>query len=212
MAKSYYNIVETVVSIFAEDQGTIKILLKRKEQEPYRNYWILPSNVLPNDQTLDELAKETAFNATGINIHYLYETKSFSRLDRDPVDRIIAVNYTSITIKNLAKTGDMQWFDIHELPKMAYDHEEIIQSNIAELKKRIIHNEDNILLKLFPQDFTLTELQSFFEYVLGKELDRRNFRKKLFNANMVVETGEKVKTAGRPGRLFVFNKGGYFNE
>ena len=68
------------------------------------------------------------------------------------------------------------------------------------------------MLKLFPQDFTLTELQSFFEYVLGKKLDRRNFRKKLFNENMVVETGEKVKTAGRPGRLFVFDKGGYFNE
>ncbi len=212
MAKSYYNVIETLVSIFAVDKGTIKILLKRKKREPYRNYWIIPGHVLSNEETLETSVKKTMENINPVNVPYIYETKSFSSLDRDPVERIIATNFNAIVVKELVNDYEMEWFDIYSLPKMAYDHEQIIESNIKELKSRILHNDDNILLKFFPHDFTLTELQSFFEFVLNKKIDRRNFRKKIFNDNIVSHTGEKIKTAGRPGELFVFNKGGYFNE
>ena len=211
MAKSYYNVVEKLVSIFAEDKGTIKILLQRKKTEPYRNYWIIPGKVLSNDETLEVSVKKVCDKLIPFDINDFYETKTFSSLDRDPVERIIATNFNVITSK-VTQYENMQWFDINALPKMAYDHEQILFENLDELKRRILHNENNILLQFFPHDFTLTELQAFFEFVLDKKIDRRNFRKKIFNDNIVSHTGEKIKTAGRPGELFVFNKGGYFNE
>ena len=132
MAKSYYNVIETLVSIFAVDKGTIKILLKRKKREPYRNYWIIPGHVLSNEETLETSVKKTMENINPVNVPYIYETKSFSSLDRDPVERIIATNFNAIVVKELVNDYEMEWFDIYSLPKMAYDHEQIIESNIKD--------------------------------------------------------------------------------
>lgn len=212
MAKSYYNIIEVLVNICAVSDNKIKILLRRKKNEPYRGYWMLPGDVLSNDQTLEECAENIVVNSINFPNMFLMQSHVFSNLDRDSEERIIACSFTSLTVKEFVHTSDMQWFDISELPKLAYDHESIIKVNIDELKKKVVRNDDNILFKLFPHDFTLSELQSFFENILDKSLDRRNFRKKLLTDNIVVETGEKINTAGRPSKLYVFNKGGSVNE
>lgn len=212
MAKSYYNVIEVLVNICAADGGKLKIFLKHKQNDPYRGYWLLPGNILSNDQTLEECAENTVVASTNFPSLFLIEGKTFSSLDRDPVERILACSFTEVTVKSLAKNSEMKWFDVDDLPKMAYDHELIAKENIKELKRQILINQDNILLKLFPNDFTLSELQHFFEYIMNKELDRRNFRKKLIDSKIVLETGEKINTAGRPSKLYVFNKGGNSNE
>lgn len=212
MAKSYYNVIEVLVNICAASDGKLKIFLKHKQNDPYKGYWLLPGNILPNDQTLEESADNTVVTSTNFPNMFLIEGQTFSNLDRDPLERIIACTFTSITVKELTNNPDMKWFDVNDLPKMAYDHELIANANIKQLKKQIIRNENNILLKLFPNDFTLSELQQFFEYILNRKLDRRNFRKKLIDSNIVEQTGEKINTAGRPSRLYVFNKGGNYNE
>lgn len=212
MAKSYYNIIEVLVNICAVDQGKLKIFLKHKQNEPYKGYWLLPGNILSNDQTLEESADNTVVMSTNFPNVFLIEGKNFSNLDRDPLERIIACSFTSITVKSLVHNPEMQWFDVDELPKMAYDHEKIAKANIEELKTQIISNKNNILYKLFPNDFTLSELQKFFENILNRPLDRRNFRKKLIDSKIVIETGDKINTAGRPSKLYIFNKGGKQDE
>lgn len=212
MAKSYYNIIETLVSICAVDHDTLKILLKHKKNEPYKNYWLLPGNILSTEETLEQCASNVALKATNLPPIYLSEEKTFSNLDRDPEERIIASTFTALTIKEFVRQTELEWFDVDDLPKMAYDHEKIAKENIQSLKEKILRNEDNILFSVFPNDFTLSELQSFFEKISNKQLDRRNFRKKLINENIVIETGGKVSTNGRPSKLYKFNKGGHFHE
>ncbi len=207
MAKSYYNIIEVLVGIFTVD-GTLKVLLKRKQNDPYKGYWILPGNILSNEQTLEQCATRIVESAANYHPLYLYQDKCFSNLDRDPEERIIASSFTALISKELVKASEMEWFDINSLPKMAYDHYEIINNQIIGLKSKILKNEDNILWKLFSSEFTLTELQAFFEYLLNRKLDKRNFRKKMLGEKIVLDTGEKVNTAGRPSKLYVFNKGG----
>ncbi len=212
MAKSYYNVIEVLVNICAVDDGKLKIFLRHKKNDPYKGYWLLPGNIVPNNQTLEEGAEDTVINSTNFPSMFLIQGKTFSNLDRDPLERIIACTFTSVTLKSLTNNSEMQWFEVNELPKMAYDHEIIAKENIKELKRQIMINQNNILLKLFPNDFTLSELQHFFEYITGRELDRRNFRKKLIDSKIVLETGEKVNTAGRPSKLYMFNKGDGPNE
>lgn len=212
MAKSYYNIIEVLVNICAVSDNKIKVLLRRKKNEPYKGYWMLPGDILSNVQTLEDCAENVVVNSINFPNMFLMQSHVFSSLDRDSEERIIACSYISLTVKEVVNVSDMEWFDISELPKLAYDHESIIKMSFDDLKRKVIRNDDNILFKLFPNDFTLSELQSFLENVLGRTLDRRNFRKKLLTENIVVETGEKVNTAGRPSKLYVFNKGGKYNE
>lgn len=212
MAKSYYNILETLVNICAVEQGTLKIFLKRKMTEPYKGYWILPGRILSKDENLEQCAGKVVLETTNLPSMFLMQSKTFSNIDRDPDERIIACTFTALTAKNLVEirqteTQETNWFDINALPKMGYDHLKIIEENMVQLKKRILNNEQGILLKLFPSDFTLPELQKFFENITGRELDRRNFRKKITNDEIVEDTGVKnIGGAGRPGKLYRFNK------
>ena len=210
MSKTYYNVVETLVCICTVNEGKIKIYLKRKNKDPYKGYWILPGDILSNNETLEEKAKNVVLETTSLLNIKLIQSHIFSNINRDPEERIIAATYIAITLQDVVKNNnemnETQWFDIDELPKMGYDHDEIITTNMNMLKRQIINNEEGILLKLFPRDFTLPELQNLFETVTGKELDRRNFRKKIITQNYVIDTGEKHSHGtGRPGKLYHIN-------
>ena len=138
------------------------------------------------------------------------QSKIFSDLNRYPDRRIIAQSYFSITDERLVmiknENGESAWFDTDELPKLGYDHEKIISSVTKEVKTKIINNTDDILLDFFPNDFTLPELQKFYETVMGKKMDRRNFYKKFVSQDLVLDTGVKTTgSSGRPGVLYRFN-------
>ena len=100
----------------------------------------------------------------------------------------------------------MKWFLINELPKIGYDHEEIAINSIETLKKKLLTSES--LKTLFPSDFTLPELQKIYEQILGKQLDRRNFRKKFLSLDLIEDTNEKnIGCNGRPAKLYRFKEG-----
>ena len=211
MSENYNNIIETLDVIFAASTGKLKVFLKRKQEEPYKGYWILPGDFLANNETLDDKALEIYQKTTSLSNGKLIQSKIFSDLDRYPDERIIAQTYLAITDERLVniKSGDSEcaWFDTDELPKLGYDHEKIILAVTEEVKTRIINNTDDILLDFFPNDFTLPELQKFYETVLGKKMDRRNFYKKFVSQDLVVDTGVKTTgSSGRPGVLYRFNE------
>ena len=211
MGNSYYNIVETLLLIYAADEGKLKIYLKKKQEEPYKGYWTLPSAPLDNVTTLEENVSMIYQNMTGLEKTTIFPSKSFSNLDRDPSGRIIGISFIAVTDKGLTdmkqNSSDKAWFEVDELPKLGFDHANIINTVTEDVKKKIISNYDDMLLAFFPSDFTLPELQNFYENVLGKPIDRRNFHKKFVNQELVIDTGFKTsKGSGRPGTLYRFNE------
>ncbi len=206
--KSYYNVIEVLTFICCNDDGKFKVLLKKKKTEPYKGRWILPGNILSNEETFETSVKNTTYEVAGIIPKKMMQNYVFSNLNRDVDERVIASVYTVSVLKSLVNLNDeyeAKWFDIDNLPVMGYDHEAIINEVFNSLRKRIIYNDNNILKEFFPFDFTLSELQKFWEYIIKGKTDRRNFRKKLISQGLVVETGEKEKTkVGRPSKLYCF--------
>lgn len=210
MAENYNNIIETLDVIYAASGGKLKVFLTRKKDDPYKGYWILPGEFLKNDETLDDKAMEIYQKTTSLSNGKISQSKIFSDLNRYPDRRIIAQSYFSITDERLVtiknENEESAWFDTDELPKLAYDHEAIILAVTKEVKTKIINNTDDILLDFFPNDFTLPELQKFYETVMGKKMDRRNFYKKFVSQDLVLDTGVKTTgSSGRPGVLYRFN-------
>jgi len=210
LGRNYNNYLETLISIFTIDKGALKVLLLRKKTEPYKGYWILPGNILRNDETLEDNITDAVLDKTGLLSVYIEQCYTFSNIDRDPDGRVIATSFIglvdskSVEIKREERPEfETAWFSIDELPKLGYDHESIISRNIEYLKKKIVNS--NVLKSLFPSDFTLPELQHVYEQILGRELDRRNFRKKFIGLDLIEDTLEKnVGFNGRPAKLYRF--------
>jgi len=210
LGKNYNNYLETLISIFTIDKGELKVLLLRKKNEPYKGYWVLPGNTLRNDETLEDNITDAVLDKTGLLSVYIEQCYTFSNIDRDPDNRMIATSFIglvdskSVEIKREERPEfETSWFSIEELPKLGYDHENILKRNVDYLKKKIVNS--NVLKSLFPSDFTLPELQHVYEQILGKELDRRNFRKKFIGLDLIEDTLEKnVGFNGRPAKLYRF--------
>ena len=206
----YYNILESLVSIFTIDQGQVKVLLLRKKSEPYRGYWILPGGIVSNDETIEMNIIDSIEVKLGLKDVYLEQCHIFSNLDRDPDDRIIAISYIGLidNVSALFKREDRDdiqtaWFKINDVPKMAYDHARILKKNIEFLRRKIVNS--NVLKSLFPSDFTLPELQKAYEQILNVTMDRRNFRKKMLSLNLIDDTGDTAKFEGKkPAKQYRF--------
>lgn len=201
-------ILESLINIFTVEKGKLKILLERKKEDPYKGYWILPNETLKKDTTL-EVTIESILNRT-INTSKIYteQNYTFSGIDRYPGNRIISTSYIGLVDNKKLKLNDeieLNWFNLDELPKIGYDHKEIIETSKELLKTKLVNT--TILKNLFPNEFTLPELQSVFESIMNKNLDRRNFRKKFLTLNLIEETGNNsVGGSGRPAKLYKFKE------
>lgn len=211
MDNRYINQIEVLVNLFTISKGKLNVLLFRKEEDPFKGYWMLPSNLLMVSETIEECARYTIDEMAGLNDVYLKQCNVFSKIDRLPNDRIVAnsliglIDNQTLLLKKVKRNYDSAWFPINELPKMVYDHGDILKDTIGYLRKELTNVE--LLKKLFPSDFTMPELQAVFEEILGKELDRRNFRKKIINLDILEDTGDKnnIKN-GRPAKLYRFKE------
>lgn len=211
MDTRYINQIEVLVNLFTIDNGKLKILLFRKLEDPYKGYWMLPSNLLMTSETIEECAEATMDEMAGLKDIFMKQCNVFSKIDRLPNERILAnsliaiIDKESLTMKREPrKYYESAWFSIEEVPKMVYDHGMILEDSINYLRHEL--NNVEILKILFPSDFTLPELQVVYEQVLNTKLDRRNFRKKLVNLGLIIDTGYKTggKT-GRPAILYRFS-------
>ena len=212
MNNRYINQIEVVTNIFTVENGKIKVLLFRKQEDPFKGYWMLPSNLLMTTETIEECANATILEFTGLQDIHFIQSSVFSEIHRLPGARILANTLIGVvdikTVKHIFENREIEgtWFDINEIPKMIYDHGTIVLDAISNLKKLLPYDYE--LMKLFyPNDFTLPELQSTYEHLLNKELDRRNFRKKWMNLNILEDTMDKKNhTNGRPAKLYRFKE------
>ena len=202
--------LEVLTNIFTVEKGTLKIFLKKKKEEPYKGYWILPGKILKNTETIENTLEEILLETIGTAEVYKQQNYTFSEINRNQDSRLLATSYITLIDSKTkeSKTLNIEneetlWFSINEIPKIAYDHKEIIKK-AQELLKTTLPNS-TVLKKLFPSDFTLPELQSIYESIMNIKLDRRNFRKKFINLGLIEDTGYKSEgKSGRPAKLYRF--------
>lgn len=203
--------MENRINIFTVEKGKLKILLQRKTKDPYKGYWELPGKMLDKEKTLEENTDEILEETISTKNVYKEQNYTFSGLDRYPNERVIATSYIALTdektvkLKGSEEVEDIAWFDIKELPKIAFDHKEIMDKARIQLKEKLTNT--TVLKNLFPADFTLPEIQNIFESIMNIKLDRRNFRKKFINLGLIEETGyNNVGGSGRPAKLYRFKE------
>lgn len=209
----YKNIGAHVINtVFTIDKGEIKVLLIKRNNEPFKGKWALPGGAMYNNELIEETAKRELKEKTNITDIDLLFVGVEDKVDRSPLLRMLAFIYIGLVdidkvniLKETNKTIDADWFSINNIPELAYDHNNVLLKAIEKLKDMIISS--NILKKLYPNGFTIPEIHKVYEEILGIEIDRRNFRKKLLTQNIIIDTNETINFEGKkPAKKYKFNE------
>ena len=213
MQQSIQLSVDAVV--FGYESEIISVLLIKRKYEPFKGKWAIPGGFVLESESLEEAVQRELKEETGIEIDYLEQLYTFGNPKRDPRSRVVSVAYFGLikpsAFKIFASTDaeEVQWFKITELPDLSFDHEQILQLAIARLQAKITY--EPIGFELLDTKFPFSDLEKLYTTLLGRAIDRRNFRKKMLSLNILDELDEKVsKGSGRPANLFKFNKERYF--
>ena len=209
LVASYPRVPITVdCVIFGFDENELKVLLIRSDLEIYKDKWSLLGDFATDNEELPDAAYRVLQQRTGMTDVYLEEVKTFSNPQRHPGGRVLTVAYCSLLniehhqLKRL--DNELHWHKVQGITNMAFDHKEIIEECYRWLQKRII--EHPLGFNLLPDKFSLRELQNLYEAILNIKLDRRNFRKKFFAMDLLIDTGEyEDDVPHRPGRLYKFD-------
>ncbi len=195
------------VVLLGASQDALWTLLVRRAEPPFAGEWALPGGFVNLDEDLEEGARRELEEETGVSGVYLEQLYTFGRPDRDPRERVITVAYyaliptDTVEIRAASDAEGVSWFGMHELPELAFDHEEILAMAHRRLTDKLDYS--TIAFQFMPKTFTLSELQHVYELILGQELDKRNFRKRILGLGLVKPTGKERKSgAHRPARLY----------
>jgi 8-oxo-dGTP diphosphatase len=200
----------------------LHVLLRKRSWEPFAGYWALPGAInTANEQLKDSMLAELARISLGdIWVEQLktfdrppqYIDGALSRPGRDPRGRVVSVAYFGLVppdrVPSAAPRDDLRWMPVDALPELAFDHDEIVHYGLWRLRNKILYS--SVAFQLLPPQFTLTQLQRVYEQVLDEKLDKRNFRRKVLDSAVVVETGAMTQQGTRrPARLYRFAHGDF---
>lgn len=206
--------VDCVVFGLDLDEENLKLLLIKRKLDPHRGMWALPGGFVNMEESLEAAALRELEEETGMKDIFLEQLFTFGKPDRDPRGRVISVAYYALVklgmqeLKADTDAADAAWFALDDLPKLAFDHDTIIDQAITRLKGKISYQP--IGFELLPEKFTLTQLQKLYEIVLDQTIDKRNFRKKILAMDILEELDEIEKdVAHRAARLYRFDRKKY---
>jgi 8-oxo-dGTP diphosphatase len=200
--------------VFGLDETDLKVLLIQRRIPPFQHAWALPGGFVRVDETLEVAAKRELQEEAGVTDVYLEQLYTFGTLDRDPRERVVTVAYYALAklsdhkIRAATDAMGVGWFALDDLPKLAFDHAEIVRVACERLRGKVRYAP--IGFELLPPRFSLTQLQRLYEIILGTDLDKRNFRKKLLAMDLLVETDEYEQgVRHRAARLYRFDRRKY---
>jgi 8-oxo-dGTP diphosphatase len=200
--------------IFGFDGDDLKVLLIKRAIEPFKDCWALPGALVHPDEDLDKAPQRSLTELTGLTDVFLEQVHTFGNVARHPQGRVITIAYYSlvnidkVVPKPASFATELAWISINELPKLAFDHSVILEMCLRKLQQNVTTRP--IGFELLAKEFTLTDLQSLYESVLNKQLDKRNFRKKFLSMNILVDTKKyQENVAHRPAKLYRFDKEKY---
>lgn len=199
------------VVVFTMKDNLLQVLLTKRNKEPFKGRWAIPGGFIRLSETLDDAALRILKEKTDVEDIYLEQLYTFGDPLRYPNARVITCAYFALVraedvehIFEKESMEDVNWHDVYDLPDMAFDHKTIIDYSILRTRERLEYFP--ISYKLLQDKFTLTELQKTYELILDKQLDKRNFRKKILAGTMLIETDEYTKSGSkRPAKLYRFD-------
>ena len=212
--------VDCVVFGFDADQHDLRVLLIRRDLEPFRGGWALPGGFVRMEESVDDAARRELSEETGIDVKtvFLEQLYTFGRPDRDPRGRVVSVAYYALVnladhrVQAATDAREAAWFSVSDVPRLAFDHAEILDKAVQRLRGKVRY--EPIGFGLLPQKFALSQLQRLYEVVLDRPLDKRNFRKKILSMGgatpLLVELDEvQQDVAHRAARLYRFDEDRY---
>lgn len=196
--------------VFGFGGGGLQILLIRRALGPFKNRWALPGGFVRVEETLDAAARRELEEETGLRNVFLEQLYTFGEVKRDPRERVVSVAYyalvkpTDHTTAADTDASEAGWFSVSNAPPLAFDHADILEIALTRLRGKLTYQP--IGFELLPPKFTLTQLQRLYESVLGANLDKRNFRKKVLGFNLLIPLEETQREGTqRPAQLFRFD-------
>ncbi len=201
-------------AVFGLDEDHLKVLLIQRDLAPFAGRWALPGGFVRMDETTDEAARRELCEETALADIYLEQLYTFGDVERDPRGRVVSVSYYALV--NLhdhpvhADTDARRaaWFSVGATPRLAFDHATILDAAIARLRGKVRYQP--IGFELLPTRFPLRQLQTLYERILGRPLDKRNFRRKILGMGILVESNEREKNVRhRAARLYRFDRRKY---
>jgi len=196
--------------IFAFEDKKLQVLLIKRAEEPFKDSWALPGALVHIDENLRDAPIRSLKELTGLDNVFLEQVFTFGKVDRHPKGRVITVAYYSLINKNdvtpvpASFAQEVMWHDIDDLPELAFDHSDIMKVCLRRLRESV--RSRPIGFELLPEVFTLSDVQDLYEAILDKELDKRNFRKKVLSLHILEDCQEyQQNVAHRPAKLYKFD-------
>ncbi len=205
--------VDAIVFGYAHQE--LHVLLIRQKYGAMKNQWALVGGFVKDDEGITDAVHRELKEETGIQVNYLEQLYTFGdQIDRDPRFRVISVAYfalvnsTGVLPEADTDAEEAAWFPVNNLPPLAYDHSTILETALHRLRSKLTYQP--VGFDLLPDEFLFSDLENLYCKILEKEIDRRNFRKKILSFGIVEETENfSAKKAGRPAKLYRFNKQKY---
>ena len=202
--------------IFGLKDGSLEVLLVQHAEGLNKNKWALPGGWIYEDEGIDAAANRLLLELTGIEDVYLEQLKAFGDPNRFPLSRVITIGYYALIKEedyNLTPgftAMNVAWFKVSQIDNLIFDHTQILALGLRRLRRRI--RQEPIGFNLLPQKFTLLQLMNLYEQILGKELDKPNFRRKILKMKLLTALNEKEKDVShRAAMLYQFNPETYQN-
>lgn len=195
------------VVIFTIREGALQLLLAKRQRPPYKGKWALPGGIVDRQEDLEASALRHLREETGLSGVYLEQLYTFGDPTRDPRMRVVSVAHYALTPADRLSTAinldreRLRWFTFTKRPVLAFDHGAIVDTAHQRLAAKLAYS--TIALQFLPERFTLRDLQNVYEIILGRALDKRNFRKQVLALDQIEETGEERRNGNhRPARLY----------
>ncbi|ACU64352.1 NUDIX hydrolase [Chitinophaga pinensis] len=217
-AQSFYaNVPRHLVAvdciIFGFQNGKLKLLIMQRKVDPMQGEWSLMGGFLQNGESVDEAAERVLKQTTGLENIYMDQLSCYGDVTRDSGARVISMAYYALIRiseheQNPTQHFSAHWLELHQIPDLIFDHRQMIADALKKLRDNAHFHP--IGFELLPEKFTLSQLRSLYEEIYQKELDKRNFRKKILSMNVLEKLEEKDKTTSKKGaHLYRFDKEKY---
>jgi ADP-ribose pyrophosphatase YjhB (NUDIX family) len=199
--------------IFGFDGLELNALLIRRDFEPEKGRWSLMGGFVNKDESVDEAAIRVLETLTGLTDIYMEQLACFGEVDRDTAGRVVSIAYFALININdysgqLQHTHEAKWFPLTEMPELIFDHGRMVETAKERLRQKVANHP--VGFELLPPKFTLPQLQSLYEAIYGKKLDKRNFSKKILSLGILKKLNQKERATSRKGAFyFVFDRARY---
>lgn len=196
------------IVIFSIRNRELNALLVKRGVPPFEGEYAIPGGFLRGDESLEEAAKRELHEETSVRHVYLEQLYSFGDPARDPRSRVVTVAYYALVSSDRleltagADAADAVWVPMKQLPPLAFDHGKIVAYALERLRNKLEYT--TVGFQLLPKKFTLAELQVVYEAILGKKIDKRNFRRKMALLGILKPLKEWQETGRKPAQLFSF--------